>query len=180
MEKGKHWKRLVRGVVAVLLALDVVLIGVIWRAARTAPEDQKRGRDRLQVEANQLKADVERGNKIKAHLADVESRSAQFYKDQFPDAPGGYSDLIVDLGTIAAHSGVKTSLVSFHQNELKGRGVTEVQITAGVEGDYPGLIHFINGLERSKNFYLLDNLSLASASTGVIRLNLVLRTYFRS
>lgn len=180
METGKHWKKLVRGVVALLLALDVILIGVIWRAARTAPEDQKTERDRLRAEVNLLKADVERGNTIKAHLADVDSRSAQFYKDQFSNASTGYSELIIDLGTIAAHSGVKTSLVSFHQNELKGRGVTEVRITAGVEGDYQGLIQFINGLERSKNFYLLDDLSLASASTGAIRLNLALRAYFRS
>jgi hypothetical protein len=50
-----------------------------------------------------------------------------------------------------------------------------------VEGDYPALIQFIHALERSKNFYLLDNLTLASGgSTAGVKLNLDLRTFFRT
>jgi hypothetical protein len=41
-------------------------------------------------------------------------------------------------------------------------------------------VRFINGLERSKNFYVLDGLSLAAGSGGNLRLNLRLRTYFRT
>jgi hypothetical protein len=88
--------------------------------------------------------------------------------------------LIADLGEIAGHSGVQTAGVTFKQKDLRDRGVTEIFITASVEGDYPGLVHFINGLERSRYFYLLDDLTLASESAGSVRLNLVLRTYFRS
>ena len=54
-------------------------------------------------------------------------------------------------------------------------------MSATVEGAYPGLVKFINGLERSQNFYLLDSLALASGMGGTgVRLNLQLRTYFRS
>jgi len=53
-------------------------------------------------------------------------------------------------------------------------------VAAAVEGDYANVINFINGLERSNNFYVLDGLSLASSTAGNLRLNLQLRTYFRS
>lgn len=42
------------------------------------------------------------------------------------------------------------------------------------------MIRFINGLERSKNFYLVDGLRLASASPGTIRLEIEMHTYFRT
>ena len=48
------------------------------------------------------------------------------------------------------------------------------------EADYPAVIQFINGLERSKYFYLLDDLQLGSASSGAIRLQIGLHTYFRT
>jgi type IV pilus assembly protein PilO len=180
MRQSAQWKRVVRAIVAVLLAMDVILVGVLWRAARSAPEDQRKERDRLQAQARLYSADVKRAEAIKAHLSELGRDADKFYKEDLVSAASGYSDVIADLGTIAAHSGVKTSLLSFRQDDLKGRAVTEIRITAGVEGDYASLIHFINGLERSKNFYLLDSLTLASGSTGGVRLNLDLRTYFRS
>ncbi len=54
-------------------------------------------------------------------------------------------------------------------------------MTAAVEGDYNGLIKLINGLERSNNFYVLENLALSAGSSGNnLKLSLSLRTYFRS
>ena len=42
------------------------------------------------------------------------------------------------------------------------------------------MIQFINGLEHSKNFYLLHALELDTSSSGIIRLKLGVRTYFRT
>lgn len=56
----------------------------------------------------------------------------------------------------------------------------QVDIATSVEGDYDSLIQFLNKLEHSDNFYVLDSLTLASSSAGKLRLNLQLRTYFRT
>jgi hypothetical protein len=58
--------------------------------------------------------------------------------------------------------------------------VTLITITESVDGNYPAIIQFINGLERSKYFYLLNNLQLDTSNLGGIRLRLELRTYFRT
>jgi hypothetical protein len=63
---------------------------------------------------------------------------------------------------------------------VKDRGVTLVTVLDSVDGDYPAIIQFINGLERSKYFYLLNDLHLDTALAGAIRLHLELRTYFRT
>ena len=58
--------------------------------------------------------------------------------------------------------------------------MVEVDIGATVDGEYSGIVRFINGLEHSDTFYVLDGLTLAAGSTGGLRLNLRLRTYFRT
>jgi hypothetical protein len=60
--------------------------------------------------------------------------------------------------------------------------LTEVDVTATVNGDYPSVVRFINGLQRSEKFYILDDLTLASAAqnpAAPLRVNLHLKTYFR-
>jgi hypothetical protein len=56
----------------------------------------------------------------------------------------------------------------------------QVDITTAVEGNYEGLIQFLDKLEHSDNFYVLDSLALASSREGKLRLNVSLRTYFRT
>lgn len=177
---SKQWKRWVLSALAVLLVLDAALLILGWRAGQSSAQAKKDEARQLATQEQLLEKDVARAEAIRNHMSEVRHNCDRFYQEQFLPAASGYSSLETDLGEIAAHAGLKTTGVTFKQNPVEKRGVVEVQINASVEGDYPSLIHFINGLERSKNFYLLNNLALASGSSGSIRLNLELRTYFRS
>jgi len=44
----------------------------------------------------------------------------------------------------------------------------EIDITTAVEGDYASLVNFLDKLEHSDHFYVLDSLSLASSNAGKI------------
>jgi len=165
---------------ALVLAADLALAGYLWRASYQEPLALRGQRDLLALQAKKLKADVDRGEKIRASLPQAGKDCDAFYQQSFLDSPTGYSRIESDLGEIATKSGVKISGYTFKQKEIKNRGVTEIQITTDVDADYPAVIQFINGLERSKNFYLLDSLHLSSVSTGGIRLNIDLHTYFRT
>ena len=176
----RAWKVWVGSGLILLLAADVGLAVFLWKSAREGPQAMRQQRDRLALQAKLLKADVARGKSIQASLPQVGKDCDNFYRDQFLPISTAYSSVIDDLGAIAQKSSVRTSDVSFAQKEVKGRGVEEITIKATVQGGYLGLIEFVNGLERSKYFYLLDELHLDSSNTGEIRLNLGLRTYFRT
>jgi hypothetical protein len=175
----RSWKTWVGIALALVLALDLALAGYLWRASFQQPQALRAERDRLALQAKMLKADVDRGKKIRADLPLAGKECDAFYQQSFLDSPTGYSRIESDLGEIATKSGVKISGYTFKQKELEKRGVTEIQINATLDADYPAVIQFINGLERSKNFYLLDSLRLSSVMTGGIRLDLDLHTYFR-
>jgi hypothetical protein len=174
------WKIWVGVALAVVLALDVALAGYLWSASYQQPQALRIERDQLALQAKKLRADVDRGNKILVDLPQAGKDCDAFYQESFLDSPTGYSRIESDLGEIAMKSGVRISGYTFKQKELKNRGVTEIEINTTLDADYPSVIQFINGLERSKNFYLLDSLHLNSVSTGGIRLDLDLHTYFRT
>jgi len=175
------WKKYITGILCLLFVADLGLALFLWQSGQEGPEAKRRQRDRLQLQAKLLRADIERGEKIKTSLPQVGKDCDGFYKEDFLPAASGYSAVLAELTEITHKAGLKSGGVSFQQKELKGHGVTEVSMRTTVEGEYPALIDFIHALERSPNFYLLDNLSLASGtSTPAIKLNLDLRTFFRT
>jgi len=176
----QSWKIWAGAALGILLALDLALAGYLWHASSQQPQQLRAERDRLALQAKKLHADVERGEKIRASLPAAGKECDAFYQQSFLESATGYSRIESDLDDIAAKSGVKIAGFTYKQKEVKDRGVTEIQITTNLDEDYPSIIQFINGLERSKNFYLLDSLHLASASTGGIRLDLDLHTFFRT
>jgi Tfp pilus assembly protein PilO len=174
------WKKLILGALGVLLLADLALVFILWQSTREGVEGMRAQRTRLENEAKLLRADVARGDTIRASLPKVGKDCDAFYRDAFLSSSEGYSAIEADLGAIATKSGLKTNSITFSQKEVKDRGVTLVTVLDSVDGDYPAIIQFINGLERSKYFYLLNDLHLDTASAGGIRLHLELRTYFRT
>ncbi len=184
MTPNKNWnalKKTITAILCLLLAADIALAFFLWHGGRQGPAAQRAQLERLTLEAKLLKADVQRGEKIRASLPQVGKDCDGFYQGSFLAADAGYSAIVADLTEITHKAGLKSTGVAFQQKVLKDHGVTQISMRTTVEGDYPSIIQFINALERSKNFYLLDNLSLASGgSTPGIKLNLDLRTYFRT
>jgi Type II secretion system (T2SS), protein M subtype b len=174
------WKRSVGIALGLLLLADLALAAFLWSASRQGPDALRAERAELALQAKLLRADLRRGEAIRASLPQVGRDCDTFYQHSFLDAKTGYSQIESDLGAIAQKAGVKTPAVAYEQKDVKDRGVTEISIKTSVEADYPSLIRFINGLERSNNFYLVDELHLASVSTGGIQLEIAMHTYFRT
>jgi type IV pilus assembly protein PilO len=51
---------------------------------------------------------------------------------------------------------------------------------ASLSGEYAPLMHFINGLERSKTFFLINGLTLTGQQGGLVNLRLRLNTYLHA
>jgi Type II secretion system (T2SS), protein M subtype b len=174
------WKRSVGVALGLLLFVDAALVAFLWNGSRQRPDVLRSQRDQLSLQAKLLRADIKRGETIRASLPQVGKDCDTFYDESFLDAKTGYSRIESDLDSIAQKANVKTPALSFKQKSIEGRGVTEISINTAVDADYPSVIRFINGLERSRNFYLVDDLHLASANPGTIQLEITMHTYFRT
>ncbi|HKV48148.1 MAG TPA: hypothetical protein VJN69_08660 [Candidatus Acidoferrales bacterium] len=183
MKMNKKWARWKIATVAVvgLIVLGDVFFGVaLWQAGREGPAEMALRRAQLTRTAQELQADVARGQKIKASIPQVGKDCDDFYKSAFLDPRTVYSTVDSDIGELASKAGVKTNGFNFKSKAVPDRNVTELDISTSVNGDYASLLKFVNGIERSKNFYFLNQLELAEAGANGIRLQLVLHTYVRT
>jgi len=170
---------MIRWVLGVILLVDIVLIGVRWRID-SSPHVQPGELNRLAMLEKQYRADNTRLERFRTELPADEKQWDEFFTTHFHPAGAGYSAISEDLGDLSRSAGLRSDSISFHQHMPDARGLVQVDISTAVEGDYDSLVQFLNKLEHSDNFYVLDSLALASSSAGKLRLNVQLRTYFRT
>jgi type IV pilus assembly protein PilO len=176
---SKSRKNAIRFIIGLILLADVVLIGVNWQLAASpgAPGNEVRALSRRR---DLMAADIRRAEAIRSGLPGVETETTSFMQKDLRPTTAWSSSIVEELGALAKDSGLQITSTHFRQKNIEKRGVDEITINITMQGAYPSLVSFINALERSNSFYLLDSLSLDSSSEGTLKLNLELRTYFRS
>ena len=178
---SKRTKTIIRAILGLVVAVDIALAAVSWQMADSSHTPQSE-LNALKRQHALMTADITRAETIRTTLPAVEQQCDTFFHQNFRPIASGYSSVVSDFGTLSRGAGLQAGNLSFHQHEPDKRGVTQVDILAVVDGDYSSVVRFINDLQHSDTFYVLDGLSLAAASGsgGQLKLNLQLRTYFRS
>jgi hypothetical protein len=179
-------KRVILTLLGLLLAMDGALAFYNSRlSVRDENPNAKLTAGALQVAL--VKKDIERANAIKARLPEVQKYFDEF-ETTLPPAGKGYSMVSQEVGEIARETHVQVQDMKFHEKEISGRNVNEIVVEALLDGDYAGIVRFLNRLQRSKNIYVVDSLGLDSASgtgavsqapPGTVKVSLHLRSYFR-
>ena len=171
--------RIIRWTVAAILVADLVLVGVNWRLAQS-PRVTAGDLRRLELAEKSYRADAARLQKFRDELPTDEKQWDEFYTASFRSSGSGYSALSSDLGELSRSAGLQMDTITFRQHTPDARGLVQVDISTSVEGNYESLVSFLDKLEHSENFYVLDGLGLGSSNSGRQRLNLQLRSYFRT
>ena len=175
-------KRIILAALGALVLADVILAAYSWQAARasTSPKQQL---DAANLEYKLLKADIDRARRISKEIPTVQKDCDRFEKG-LPAASGGYSALVGEIGDLAKKSGLRMDTLNYKQKDVANYPLREVQIDATVNGDYPGIVRFVNNMQRSQGMYILEDLTLATqnvqGAARQLRVTLHLRTYFRT
>ena len=82
------------------------------------------------------------------------------------------------MGKIATDTGVHLSGVKYDEKDAPIEGLRKLNMELSISGDYLQEVKFINSLERSKMFFLIDGITLGEQQ-GNVRLQLKLETYMR-
>jgi hypothetical protein len=130
-----------------------------------------------------LRADVKRAREIEAAFPKTK-QDCELFENSLPPIDTGYSLISGELQDLSKNSGLQITSLTFHPKDVTTHGVKEVALDASIGGDYKSVVRFLNGLQHSKNHYVLDDLTLANervgATAGDVRVNLHMRSYFRA
>jgi type IV pilus assembly protein PilO len=175
-------KRAILIVLGLFLAADLGLAIYSWQLS-SSPQTPQREFDEQTTKLGVLKGDIKSAQSIKDNMPLTRTDCEKFERG-LPAASTGYSSIEAEIDEIAKKSGLRIETRAQRQKEILNRGIAEVSIDATVSGDYGSVVRFVNGLQRSQRFYVVDGLALATdaqsqAAAGPIRVALHVRTYFR-
>jgi len=92
--------------------------------------------------------------------------------------PADYSSIAAEMGNLEVKSGVRQTRLSYAQKPPENN-LTEITLDAGITGEYPQIMRFINSLERDKIFFVIRGMGLTGQQGGAVNLRLQVSTWLR-
>ena len=151
-------------------------VGFAWRATSAQSADAL-AQQTVELKTAEIQARPLQG--LDAKLATAKVESDAFYRKRLPVS---YSDVLAQLGVLSKANAIRLNGVQYSQAPVLAdddSALTQVKMDASLTGEYRGLVEFINGLERDKQFFLITGLTLTGAQSGAVNLRLRLTTYLR-
>ena len=175
-------KRAILIVVGLLLAADIGLAIYSWQLS-SSPYTSQRVFDEQAMKLGVLNNDIKSAEFIRDHMPATRKDCEKFEQSLAGESTSS-SSITAELDEIAKKAGLQIVTRTQSQKEVPNRGMVEVTIDATVNGNYPSVVRFVNSLQRSQRFYVVDGLALAAdtqtqAAAGTIRVGFHVRTYFR-
>ena len=131
----------------------------------------------LRVQLRQKQQQVERVGDIDKKIAIAGQQIDSFYKDRLP---ARYSAISENLGKLANENGVRLEQAKYDSKGAPTGGLSPVEVEASLSGQYPQLARFLNALERSQLFFVVDSVDLAGEQNNAVKLQMKLRTFLRT
>jgi Tfp pilus assembly protein PilO len=149
-----------------------IRFGLDWAATNGSSTDA------LAVKQVQLKAlDLETASLrgLDERVDDSRSQMAAFYLKRIPP---NYSSVAARIGELALKGPVRLTRVQYTQNP-PGSDLTEISMDAGITGEYPQIMRFVNSVERDQTFFVIRAMSLTGQQGGLVNLRLRVSTWLR-
>lgn len=161
---------------AVLIAIVIglgVRLGMDWTATHGSTTDALAD-DQVRLKALELQTSPLRG--LDGRVVKSGEQMKQFYARRIPV---NYSSIASRIGDLQVKSGVRLSRVLYTQGAPSG-DLTEISMDAGISGDYPQIMRFVNGLERDQTFFVIRAMALTGQQGGMVNLRLRVSAWMRA
>jgi len=115
-------------------------------------------------------------------IESTESNIKEMYQDIFGTKDQKMIDIQLEIVSIANQFGINPESVAYDSEEMQEEAVERFSISLPLSGTYANLRQFINEVENSKNFLIIDRIFLRTAKEGgvTLQLNIQLSTFFNA
>lgn len=164
MAKLAETRRRFRATAIVLAGVSVLAALALFLPLRPPAQEKEWELDTARLESKRLDTKVTPLRSLPEKLVKARSDIGVFYKERFPDR---FTAVPETLGSLAAEHGVRLTDVKYDTSDNgMPAGLRLVSMDADLAGDYAKVVHFINALERSKVFFIIDQITLGEEGTG--------------
>lgn len=174
-------RRVARIWLAALLALNIGAAWFVYRPPGGSADEMETRLSDLRGQVAQKQAVLLRGKQLAAKVDKGRTQGDEFLGKYFLSRPTTYSTLVGELNQLAKAAGVRPKEQAFNEEEVEGSDeLGMVSITAGYEGSYADLLHFLRELDKANRLVIIESLAATpQQGSGVLNISLRLNTFIR-
>jgi type IV pilus assembly protein PilO len=156
-----------RGILAVLLAANLAGAVIAFKPFGGSADDLRRERAALEQQLNTLRAQVARNKQLVEKVERARREGDEFLKKYITDLHVVTSTIQGELNDIAEGSGISFQPTSWTPEPVEGSDTfSRMTINAGCQGTYQALAKFLNMVDKSPRFLIIESLSATPLQSG--------------
>ena len=156
-----------RSVIGALLAANLVAAVIALKPFGGSAEDLRRQQSDATRQLAILGKRLAETRYLVSKVESARRDGDQFLSTYFTDRRTTYSTIIEELDRTSQAAGIKPRDRNVELNAIEGSDTLQMMsLTAGFEGDYASLEKFINLLDKSPRFLIIESLQAAPQQNG--------------
>jgi Tfp pilus assembly protein PilO len=177
----KQPRALMRASIGALLAANLVAAVFAFHPFGGSAEDLERQLTVLQREVQQKQVALTQKRAIAAKIEKARAEGDKFLANAFVSRRAASSTIVRELVNSAKQVGMRPREHSFVFEPVEGSDTLSMMtITGNYEGSYADLVQFVNLLDRSPRFLIIEFLQAAPQSSGgTLNVSMKLNTFVR-
>lgn len=178
---SKDPRVLVRTVLGVLLLANVAAALILFKPWGGSPDDLARELESLRKQVAQRQTALQRSKSLVAKVETARNQGDSFLASYFAERRNAYLALVGELARTAQSAGIRPKEHSFAEEPVEGSDNLEmVTVVGNYEGNYGDLVRFINSLDRSPRFLILEQLNASpQQGTGLLTVNIKMHAFVK-
>ena len=156
-----------RALLGVLLLANLVAAVIAFKPFGGGADDLRRERQALQQQAAQLQAQVGNSKRLAAKVQSARTEGDKFLDEYVTDGRILTSTIQGELNQMAKDSGITVLQNTFNFEPIEGSDTLHMMsLNTQCTGTYPNLAKFINLVDKSERFLILESLVAAPQQNG--------------
>lgn len=152
-----------RILIGVLLAANLVAAVVAFKPFGGSAEDLSRQRDSLNAQLTRAQRQLAASRALVDKVQKARAEGDQFLGKYFTDANTTGPMILSELNAAARDAGIKMGAAQFSSEAIEGSDTLQMLSTnVGFEGNYANFSKFVNLLDKSPRFMIIENLQAAA------------------
>jgi type IV pilus assembly protein PilO len=176
---SSQWREprvLMRAIIGALLAANLAAAVIAFKPFGGGADDLQRQEISLQQQLSVMRKRIDANKLLVSKMQNARQDKDQFLAKYVTDERMGASTLLEEVERIATEAGVRQLPVTWNEQDVEGSDTFKmVTMTGGFEGGYASLAKFINLVDKSPRFLIIESLSTAAPQQNGAALNVQLK-----
>jgi Tfp pilus assembly protein PilO len=152
-----------RLIIGVLLLANLAAAIVAFKPFGGSAEDLRRQQDALRAQVTRAQQNLKASRELVGKVEKARAQGDEFLSKYFTEAETTSAMVYAELDTAAKQAGIKMGSAQLDRGEIEGSDTLQMQtIKVGFEGNYANLTKFVNLLDKSPRFMIIEDLQAAA------------------